>query len=168
MQKQTWKTIDGVEISNLGNVKRNGVPVNFKCTDTFGYYMITIKNKDGKWVAKRVHRLVAEAFILNPDNKREVNHIDGNPKNNAVLNLEWVTHRENMAHARNTGLNLHRGERHNWNRLKEHEVREIWKMSFVYGLTNRLIAKTCGVSRGTVSAIHTRKIWRHLIMEPNL
>lgn len=56
-----------------------------------------------------VHRLVAEAFIPNPDNLPEVNHIDGNRSNNAVHNLEWVSHADNMRHAYATGLNPGRG-----------------------------------------------------------
>lgn len=69
-----------------------------------GYLKVNLY-KDGKGSSKRIHRLVAEAFIPNPDNKPDVNHKDGNKHNNNVENLEWVTKSENMIHAYETGLN---------------------------------------------------------------
>lgn len=68
-----------------------------------GYCYVDICNK-GKRKSARVHRLVALAFIPNPENKPQVNHIDGNKQNNNVGNLEWVTNRENRIHALNNGL----------------------------------------------------------------
>jgi hypothetical protein len=54
-----------------------------------------------------VHRLVAEAYMLNNEQKKTVNHIDGNKSNNSLLNLEWSTYSENMKHAFRTGLKYH-------------------------------------------------------------
>lgn len=60
--------------------------------------------KNGIAKFKKVHRLVAESFIPNPENKPQINHIDGNKQNNNIYNLEWVSNRENMQHAFSTGL----------------------------------------------------------------
>ena len=70
-----------------------------KNTKQSGYIRVYINGKP-----RLLHRLIAEAFIPNPDNKPEVNHIDGNKHNNDISNLEWCTHHENMSHAWNTGL----------------------------------------------------------------
>lgn len=69
-----------------------------------GYPCITLRNDEGKRKTFKVHRLLAELFIPNPDNKPEVNHKDGDKCNNELSNLEWVTHSENIQHAWDTGL----------------------------------------------------------------
>ena len=64
-----------------------------------GYLYVTLRNSEGIRRTASVHRLLAEAFIPNPENKVEVNHIDGNRQNCSLRNLEWVTPSENIRHA---------------------------------------------------------------------
>jgi hypothetical protein len=99
---------DYFQISNLGNVfsKRSSKLLKVHIPKGRGYTSFSTKigGRNGVNHNFRVHRLVAEAFIPNPLNKREVNHIDGNKFNNVVSNLEWVTPEENMTHAKLLGL----------------------------------------------------------------
>lgn len=68
-----------------------------------GYLTVGL-TKDGKSKKVKIHRVVAIAFIVNPENKPEVNHLDGNKQNNRLDNLEWVTGEENVKHAIEMGL----------------------------------------------------------------
>lgn len=113
MNKEIWKDVKDFEgfyqVSNLGNIRsipRNGTVKNYrilKPNNVKGYYQVSLQKK-GKKKYMKVHRLVAEAFIENTQNKREVNHIDGNKLNNKLTNLEWVTSSENQKHAFKIGL----------------------------------------------------------------
>lgn len=119
---EVWKPINGFdgryEISNLGNVKsmnymshgyaKNLVPK----TNNKGYLWVELW-KGGKRYCMQIHRLVALHFIEKADDKRDfVNHIDENPKNNVVSNLEWCTQKENMGAYFNNHPERRRRERH--------------------------------------------------------
>lgn len=64
-----------------------------------GYLRVSLSDSEHKKHLRLVHRLVAEAFIPNPEHKSDVNHIDGNKQNNYISNLEWTTRSENILHA---------------------------------------------------------------------
>ena len=109
--KEIWKDVPGFEgykVSNLGRVKsfrqkkKDGKLLKFyKCR--LGYSLVWIRfNK--KRIGKSVHRLVAEAFIPNPENKPEVNHKNLDKSDNRYINLEWCTRIENMKHAARAGV----------------------------------------------------------------
>lgn len=114
--------IEGYEVSNYGRVRgkdrwvdngRGGSYLVYGkekvITDNGkGYKYVSLYDK-GKCYRKYVHRLVAEAFIPNPENKPTVNHINGDKSDNRVENLEWVTQEENNKHAIRTGLRLNVG-----------------------------------------------------------
>lgn len=102
VKSEEWRTIKDFPnylVSNLGNVysiKRNGTKGGIRKTNLSHnkYVQVSLKNKNGL-VNVRVSRLVAQAFIPNPENKSQVNHIDENKNNNCVENLEWTTPKEN-------------------------------------------------------------------------
>ncbi len=82
--------------------------------------------KNGERITVSPHRIVAQTFISNPENKPEVNHIDGNKSNNCTSNLEWVTHSENMRHAYDNGLCQNQKGGNNGNcKLSDDEVKAI-------------------------------------------
>ena len=89
-----WKKVEGYEnysVSDTGLVRNDTTRRTLKpCTGNHGYYMVFL-HENNKGTQKTVHRLVAKAFIPNTENKRCVNHIDGNKLNNCVSNLEWCT-----------------------------------------------------------------------------
>lgn len=91
-----YKMKDGKPERVLGGRSRDGSP--------HSYSSVCLVDETGKRHATKIHRVIAETFIPNPNNLPCVNHKDGNKRNNDVSNLEWVTYSENMKHATKTGL----------------------------------------------------------------
>lgn len=111
--REIWKEIPDYDgryfVSNLGNVKSIYFKKRYKEILLQQYsldkkYMCVSLTKNWKSKHKKVHRLVAEAFIPNIENKSQVNHKDGNKTNNNVDNLEWCSCSDNLKHAYKTGL----------------------------------------------------------------
>lgn len=105
---EVWKPIEEVdgkyEVSNLGRIRNPNTGCIRKLAYKHGYTRININDQNGKELHRSVHRLVAQAFIPNPDNKPQVNHINGIHDDNRVENLEWVTPEENLQHALENNL----------------------------------------------------------------
>ena len=103
---RTWSEINGYDyvVSKYGQIRRKGSENDHSVrSDNKGYLCVDLY-KNGKRSTKKVHRLVADAFIPNPKRKPCVNHKDGNKLNNSFDNLEWVTSKENCRHAWKNGL----------------------------------------------------------------
>lgn len=105
--QEIWKDIQGFEnlykVSTDGRIKARTGKIIKPYNNGFGYLTVHLY-KDGESHSRKIHRLVAEAFISNPERKPQVNHIDGDKSNNHVDNLEWATQSENMQHAYSNGL----------------------------------------------------------------
>jgi len=100
MEDEVWKKIEdfpNYSISNYGRVRNDIRDKIMKVNLKGGYCHISLKNNDTKKSLK-IHRLVGKAFIPNPKNKSDINHIDSNPENNNINNLEWNTRKENNMH----------------------------------------------------------------------
>jgi hypothetical protein len=112
-----------------------------------------------------LHRLVAKAFIPNPDNKPCINHINWDVSDARAENLEWCTYKENNAHSSRAGRlgpnNPKHGVDHRSAKLTEDDVRKIREMS-ASGLSNTRVAKVYGINRSCVSRIRTGFQWKHV------
>lgn len=164
---EEWKDIKGYEgmyrISNKGNLysyKSNRL-LNIQKTKK-GYAISIISNQGAK--GKVIHRLVASAFIPNPENKPQVNHKDGNKLNNNVENLEWCTGSENVQHAQDNNLSASvKGIKNSQSKLTDQavlDIRETYKINPKTKL--KTLAEKYKVTQALISLIKNNKGWKHI------
>ena len=185
IKNEIWKRVIGYEgqyeVSNMGRLRyvaktvmrfrkdtsrSHAVSIKGKTTNGYfnkkGYLATKLwKDKDKKCVI--IHRLVAMAFIPNPNNLPQVNHIDGVKSNNKVQNLEWCDNSHNIKHAYSNGLMNRKGERQNTCKIKETDVLEI--REFYSKNPNSLLkiyAEKLGITTTSVCRIIKRQAWKHI------
>lgn len=147
---------------NIISLKNNMYRILSPSISKKGYCYVCLKTKDGS-NTYRVHRLVANAFISNPNNKPEVNHIDGNKLNNNVYNLEWVTHDENMKHASKSNLMAHTcGEKSGNSHYKTEQIHLVCKMLEDNNKSINEISEITKVSKMTILHIRHHRTWKHI------
>lgn len=184
---EIWKPVkdyeDYYEISTLGRLKSfkreywSGVNfsskkiqeefITYGTTHNQGYKVYGL-NKNGLYKGVKIHRLVAQAFIPNPDNLPQVNHKDGNKANNKVDNLEWCTPLYNMRHSFETGLNIPsfkkistNGDNSYTKIINSNIVRNI-REEFKKGKTQRQLMDIFKLKRSHINDIVRNKTWKNI------
>ena len=159
--EEIWKDIKGYEgyyqISETGKVLsvRNSFILSPTTSNGYKEVVLSVNHIKGY---KLIHRLVAEAFIPNVDNKPEVNHIDGDKLNNNINNLEWVTRAENAKHAGANGL-MPSGEKNHTVVLSKSDVNKIIKLRYIHKLEVEDIANLFDVSISHLSQVVNGDTW---------
>ena len=194
--EEIWKPVKGYEhdymVSNIGRVKslksvitksNGGIytresKILKSAVDKKGYVRCALSAVGEKLVTKKVHRLVAEAFIPCEDYSLFVNHIDFNTKNNYVDNLEWCTNKENAYHSINNGrmqmqaddilrersinIIIKKGELNGFSKLTESDVLSIRKKYIPNIYTRKILADEFNVSVYTIKDVISRRSWKHI------
>lgn len=115
-----------------------------------GYLQYMVRSKNQR-VKINIHRTVAITFIPNPENKAQVNHIDGNKENNDISNLEWMTNKENCTHAHETGLHAKSNDNKQLFTFEiAEEIRRKYKKT---SITQRQLAKEYNTTHTTIGMI---------------
>jgi hypothetical protein len=169
---EVWKQIPGFEdysVSTWGRVRRETPGINTYAGKILKpgkarNYLYVIIYSSGKTKRFTIHRLVAENFLPNPDDKPQVDHIDNNKENNNVVNLKWATALENTGRSWKEGSHEKlKGSGNGNSKLTEKQVLEI-KVLLEHGiLMDKQIAKIYNVGAPRISKIKNGMNWKHLI-----
>jgi len=155
------KNYENYSVSNYGKIRNDKTGRILKPQKNTCGYLFVVLYENGVCKNYRIHRLVALAFIPNPENKRTINHIDGIKINNEVTNLEWCTQKENIHHAMDTGL-MQKGEKHGQAKLSEDQVLKIRRLYKTGDYTYRALGKIFDVAHSHIRNIINRKTWTHI------
>lgn len=176
---EVWKDIPGYvgeyQASSLGRVKSLRRLVNCKggvrivaekikaatLNNQNGYLAVTLRTRD----TKSVHSIVAMAFFGDRPEANTVNHKDGNKQNNRLNNLEYVPHKENIAHAIRTGLTDNNGENNGCSKMSEAQVVEAHGL-YASGMSMKAVAEQFGVRKQAIGKIVLGHRWSHLGLAP--
>lgn len=160
MPSEIWKSlIRGYEVSSHGRVRNAKTGRILKQGDSNGYARVTPSLK-GRSINVSVHKAVARAFLGKCPRGMEVNHKNGNKRYNNVTNLEYMTRKQNVQHAYDTGLGKGlRGENSSSSKLTYRQVRRI-RLRYDEGNTSQAdLAKRYGVTQSAVKNIVHKKTW---------
>jgi hypothetical protein len=159
----TIKGFENYAVDDQGNIfslpkkTRKGIRILKSIVGKNGYPMLDLC-KDGQIKRFLVHRLIAQTLLPNPNNKEQVNHINGNKLDNRLENLEWNTRSENQKHAIKIGLRSAKGEKNSQCKITEQQVLYI-RNSEEKG---SILAKKLNISQTTISQIRNGKTWTHI------
>lgn len=164
LKRSNWH---GYQVDTDGNVysKKTGNKMKLGLSQK-GYSQVSV-SVNGKECCRKVHRIVAEAFIPNPCNKPTVNHKDLNKLNNCVDNLEWATHKEQVVHAVSMDVRANwkkdlKGTKHTQTKLTDSDVLEIRRIHSEGELNYPQIGKMFKIGRSGISHIVQRRSWSHI------
>ena len=165
MVKEFWQSIPGYpgyQVSKTGKVVNHIGNELTLVLHHKGYLKVQLSNNA---VAKMffVHRLVAMAFVDNPDNLPQVNHLDGNKQNNYYINLEWCTQSQNIQHAWDNGL-MHdiKGENNHSTKINNQIALSIRQARLTKEFTRKMLAEKFGVTVSLVKDIRSNRSWTHI------
>jgi hypothetical protein len=159
-KRERWRKLlaplDLYSVSSYGRIRNDKTDqLIAQRQTTRGYWMVTLYNGSRSF-NRRTHRLVAECFIPNPENKPEVNHMDGDTSNPRLSNLEWVTKAENMLHAVKTGLLSNNTK---ITSLKAKQLCEALSRRYDEGKSLTQVAEEHNVPHTLLERISSRKTW---------